>query len=110
MQHLKGTDISSRLAFSEWAIQHDCVLDSVWFSDEAHFTLHGYVNEQNVRFWGCEKPDIHDVKPLHGEKLTVRAALSSKGIIGPYSFQENGETVTLTSDRYINIFRNGVSL
>ena len=26
------------------------------FSDEAHFDLGGYVNKQNCRIWGTEKP------------------------------------------------------
>lgn len=32
MQHLKDTDISSRLSFAQ------CLTDVIWFSDEAHFT------------------------------------------------------------------------
>lgn len=27
-------------------------LDKIWFTDEAHFWLHGFVNKQNYRFWG----------------------------------------------------------
>ncbi|KAI6649848.1 Histone-lysine N-methyltransferase SETMAR-like [Oopsacas minuta] len=31
-------------------------------SDEAHFQLSGYVNKQNMRIWGEEKPDPLDSK------------------------------------------------
>ena len=30
----------------------------LFFSDEAHFLLNGYVNKQNYRFWGTENPNI----------------------------------------------------
>ena len=28
--------------------------NNIWFRDEAHFHLQGYVNKQNWRFWGTE--------------------------------------------------------
>ncbi|GFU18075.1 uncharacterized protein TNCV_1446341 [Trichonephila clavipes] len=28
----------------------------IWFTDEAHFHLNGFVNKQNWRFWGSENP------------------------------------------------------
>ena len=32
--------------------------NKIIFSDEAHFWLDGYVNEQNYQFWGTENPNI----------------------------------------------------
>ena len=32
-------------------------LQNVWFSDEAHFSLSGYVNSKNSVFWGSQVPD-----------------------------------------------------
>ena len=29
--------------------------DEIILSDEAHFWLNGYVNKQNIRFWGKRK-------------------------------------------------------
>jgi len=52
------------------------------FTDEAHFHLDGYVNKQNYRIHGTEKPAIR-TKPLHPEKVTVWAGMNSKGILRP---------------------------
>jgi len=105
MQSLKDTDIGSRLAFARWMLTKEDVIDSVWFSDEAHFNLCGHVNKQNMRFWGSNKPDVYDERPLHSEKVTVWAAFSSKGVIGPFFYEEAGETATVTSDRYLRLLR-----
>ena len=32
-------------------------LQNVWFSDEAHFSLSGYVYNKNPVFWGAQAPD-----------------------------------------------------
>ena len=32
-------------------------LQNVWFSDEAHFSLSGYVYSKNPVFWGAQAPD-----------------------------------------------------
>lgn len=60
----------------------------MWFSDEAHFTLYGYVNKQNVLFWGTQKTEAQNEESMNGKKVTIKAALSRKDIIGPYFFQE----------------------
>jgi hypothetical protein len=92
MQHLKPTDIKSRLDFAmsiERQIQE--LVDSIWFSDEAHFYLNASVNKQNMRFWGSEKHNFYEEEPLHVDKITV--VLSSTGIIGPYFFKTLMENV-----------------
>lgn len=105
MQHLKDTDISSRLTFARWMLRNIVLTDVIWFSDEAHFTLNRYVNKQNMRFWGTSKPDFYEERPLHSQKVTVWAALSSAGIIGPFFYEEDGETTTVTSQRYLTILK-----
>ncbi|GFV01643.1 uncharacterized protein TNCV_2962361 [Trichonephila clavipes] len=42
----------------------------IWFSDEAHFWLNGYVNKQNCRIWSEANPQVYVETPLHPEKLT----------------------------------------
>lgn len=107
MQHLKDTDIEARLRFADWVKLNDGLIKHVWFSDEAHFYLNGQINKQNCRFWGKEKPDIYLEKPLHGDKVTVWAALSSDGIIGPFFYEnEDGDTVTVNSERYIKLMKS----
>ena len=76
----------------------------IWFTDESHFYVNGFVNKQNWRFWGSENPHLCEAKALYSPKVTVWAAISSKGIIGPFFFRE-----TVTSQRYIEILEQFVA-
>ena len=69
-------------------------------SDEAHFHLSGMVNKQNFRYWSQNNPRELHQRPLHSPKVTVWCAMASFGVWGPYFFEEEGATVTVTSDRY----------
>lgn len=81
-------------------------LNNILFSDEAHFHLNGHVNKQNCRYWAEENPKSKHQKPLHSPKVTVWAAISAQGIIGPYFFEdERSHTVTVNSDRYTTMLR-----
>ena len=55
--------------------------NKIFFSDEAYFTLSGYVNKQNCHIWGSANPPIIEERPLHPEKVTVWCALWSVGVI-----------------------------
>lgn len=103
MQTLKQSDIDSRMEFCNWALANPAVIDATWFSDESHFYLNGSVNKQNMRFWSSSKPDFYEEKPLHSPKVTVWAAISSDGVVGPYFFEVGGETVTITTDTYLSM-------
>ena len=106
MQHLKDSDIESRLHFAHWMKENDQIADFIWFSDEAHFHLNAQVNKRNCRFGGSEKPDLYLEKPLHGEKVTAWATMSSAGIIGPFFFEdESGDVATVNSDSYLKLLR-----
>ena len=78
-------------------------INMLWTSDEAHFDLHGRVNSKTNVFWGSHRPDIVAEKPLHSERVTVWAGIGSRGIIGPFFFEEHGENVTVTKERYVAI-------
>ena len=69
-------------------------------SDEAHFHLSGMVNKQNFQYWSQNNPRELHQRPLHSPKVTVWCAMGSFGVWGPYFFEEEGATVTVTSDRY----------
>ncbi|RWS02163.1 hypothetical protein B4U79_03945, partial [Dinothrombium tinctorium] len=43
-------------------------LKRIWFSDESHFHLDGFVNKQIYRIWGTEKPSIFLQKSSHAKK------------------------------------------
>jgi len=74
---------------------------AVFFSDEAHFHISGYVNKQNVHYWSGANPrEIHQ-RPLHSARVTVWCTISRIGIIGPYFFDEDNYTVSVNSERYV---------
>ena len=71
------------------------------FSDEAYFDLGGYVNKQNCLIWGTENPHAYIEKPTHPKRVTVWCGFWSRGIIGPFFFEnKQGEAVTVNGDRY----------
>ncbi|GFW69904.1 uncharacterized protein TNCV_1403571 [Trichonephila clavipes] len=78
-QKINTVDGVGRRRFVEWAQNEIAVVPDfhkrIWFSDEAHFWLNGYVNKQNCRIWSEANPQVYVETPLHPEKLTVWCAL-----------------------------------
>ena len=67
----------------------------------AHFDLGGYVNKQNCRIWGTEDPHAYIEKPTHPKRVTVWCGFWSRGIIGPFFFEnKQTEVVTVNGNRY----------
>ena len=65
--------------------------NKIIFSNEAHFDLGGYVTEN---------PHAYIEKPTHPKRVTVWCAFWSRGIIGPFFFEnEQGEAVTVNGAR-----------
>ncbi|GFW54539.1 uncharacterized protein TNCV_2232131 [Trichonephila clavipes] len=62
----------ARRRFVEWAQNEISVVPDfhkrILFSDEAHFSLNGYVNKQNCRIWSEANPQVYVETPLHPEK------------------------------------------
>lgn len=104
---LKDPDKPVRVAFCRRFLQilenDENQINFLLMSDEAHFHLSGYVNKQNFRYWAEENPHQLHEKPLHDHKVTVWCGVSIFGIVGPYFFEENDETVTINSERYIHM-------
>jgi hypothetical protein len=75
-------------------------------NDEAHFHMNRRVNKQNVRYWIETHPQRVHESPLHSARVTVWCAIAEFGIVGSYFFEEGGITVTVTSDRYIEMLEN----
>ncbi|GFW94577.1 uncharacterized protein TNCV_4246181 [Trichonephila clavipes] len=75
----------ARRRFVEWAQNEIAVVPDfhkrIFFSDEAHFWLNGYVNKQNCRIWSEANLQVYVETPLHPEKLTVWCALWAGGIL-----------------------------
>ncbi|GFY35747.1 transposable element Tc3 transposase [Trichonephila clavipes] len=104
-------DHQARRRFVEWAQNETAVVPDfnkrIFFSDEAHFWLNGYVNKQNCRIWSEANPQVYVETPLHPEKLTVLCASWAGGIIGPYFFKnDEGHNVTVNGDRYRAMITN----
>lgn len=92
-QELTDFDMERRLIFARQMV--DMILERsiktkrIWFSDEAHFWLAGYVNKQNYRFWARENPRIFETTTLKPQRITVWCAISERGIIGPVFLDQN---------------------
>ena len=86
-QPLKEEDIVWRRDFANHLVKEfkngSIGVHKIWFSDETHFQLNGYLKKQNWRRWGTEYPHLSVVSPLHPQKITMWCAISSKRIIHP---------------------------
>lgn len=59
-----------------------------------------------MRYWSPHNPRELHQRPLHSERVTVWCAISRVGIIGPWFFEENNHTVTVTAHRYVNMVQD----
>lgn len=83
-QTIKVGDYPVRVAFAQNMLRNFDNFDNIQFSDEAHFHLNGSVNKQNCRYWSDNNPREKHQQPLHSPKVSVWAAKSAHGIIGPF--------------------------
>jgi len=92
MHELKRGDPERRLAFAEDYLTRVELnpewIDTIFWTDEAHFTLSSQVNTWNSRIWANENPHMFVQEPLHDEKVTVWCGVTSEFIIGPNFFEE----------------------
>lgn len=111
---LTGSSIEKRLDMCEWLRntfdEDPGWLETIWFSDEAHFHLNGSVNSHNNIYWSKQEAKEVNQQLAHSPKITAWCALSAQGIIGPYWFEENDETVTITQDRYMTVIRRFIAV
>jgi len=70
-------------------------------SNKEHFNLHRTVNKQNFQYWSAANPHKLHQRPFIRKKVTVWCAIWSRGVNGPYFFEdESGLTITVTSQCY----------
>ncbi len=75
---------------TEVLIERSRMLYDIWFTDECHFWMNGYVNTQNMCLQ-CDKKSYKVEKTkFHPEKLIMWFAFSSHGLTGPF-FSRNSE-------------------
>ncbi|GFV83983.1 DUF4817 domain-containing protein [Trichonephila clavipes] len=89
-----------------------CVFNILW-TDEAHFSLHGDVNNHNCRIWVTSNPREYTQKPLNSPKVTAWCGFTGSFIIGPFFFEMqcpvNGwMTETVNAQRYLMLLRETV--
>ena len=94
--------------FSGWFLRkcegNDDFLDSFWFTDEVHFHLDERAISQNYRLWSNEGADLVGHAPLHSAKYIAWCAMSFRGIIGPFWFEDDeGRTETINTQRYRSV-------
>ena len=109
-QRLNDQDKGQRVLMCQWFRERlRCepdFLDNVWFTDEAHFYLSGHVSSQSAFYWGRSPPEYVLERPLHAEKCTAWAAISTQGIIGPIWFvDDENETTTINAERYMDVLK-----
>ena len=83
-------DADRRLQYAEGfliLLRHDeSLLDRIWWSDEATFKLNGHINKHNCVYWATDNPHMTIEQEVNLPGVTVWAAISSRGIIGPFFF------------------------
>lgn len=117
LQELQTGDTAARETFAKWALARmesdPQWLFNVFWTDEAHFTLHGDVNTQNTRIWATSNPREYTTTPLQPAKVTVWCGFTSSFIVGPFFFEEpcptlGWKTCTVTAERYLTLLRDEV--
>jgi hypothetical protein len=82
----------------------------IMFSDEAHFEVHGGVNNQNFRYWSDSNSNWYREAPLHSDRLTVWVRLDVKESLG-HSSSVSLSTVHVTrlcfEINFCRLFSNG---
>ena len=106
-QYISPAAISARLDFANLMIEKmergEIDFGKIIFSDEAHFHLEGYVNRQNMRFWGTSKPDFSAVTRLHPKRVTVWLGINKDGYVGPYFFESS-----INAEDYLGMLKNTI--
>ncbi|GFX90382.1 uncharacterized protein TNCV_5067691 [Trichonephila clavipes] len=91
---LLPADTSQREAFAKWAFskmeQDPTWVFNILWTDEAHFSLHGDVNNHNCRIWVTSNPREYTQKPLHSPKVTAWCGFTGSFIIGTFFFETQG--------------------
>ncbi|GFV54609.1 uncharacterized protein TNCV_3578631 [Trichonephila clavipes] len=86
---------------------------NILWTDEAHFSLHGDVNNHNCRIWVTSNPREYTQKPLHSPKVTAWCGFTGSFIIGPFFFETqcpvNGWIMeTVNAQRCLTLLRETV--
>ena len=93
-QRLTETDERARLQYCRvlsMTYADPDFFSNIWFSDEGHIHLTGYINRQTTRFLGFERPDVVVQKPFHSARVMIWFAVSGHGILDSYFVEDNAQ-------------------
>jgi hypothetical protein len=77
---------------------------------EAHFHLHGTVNK-NFLYSSAANPHERHQRPLYDWKVTAWCAVWSRGVTGPYFFEdEDRQAITVISQHYTEMINEFLAL
>src|SRR5581483_7773486 len=76
-------------------------VNKILWTDESGFTLDGYGNVQQIRYWSKRNPNFCVESMIKSKTLHIWAGISSNGIIGPFFFER-----TITAEAYLDILQN----
>ncbi|KAI4465110.1 transposable element tc3 transposase-like protein [Holotrichia oblita] len=102
-QRLTAADKRVRAKYCAHVLATDYAsfLSILWFSDESHIHLNGYITKRATRFRGFERPDIIVEQPLHSDRVTIWCAVSAHGILGPYFIEaDDGTPLIMDQELY----------
>lgn len=103
-QALHDGDADRRLEFAERFMvlinEDETFIDNIWWSDEANFKLNGHINRHNCVYWSNQNPHIIIGKEVNLPGVTVWAAISSIGLIGPIFFDG-----TVNANNYLQMLQ-----
>jgi len=107
VQELSEDDFVKRQEFCETMLalfdENPRLVDIILWSDESKFMLNGTVNRHNCFYYSYSNQ--HQLLPIINSKdgVMVWCGLTSKGILGPYFFDE-----TATKERYLAMLQDFV--
>jgi hypothetical protein len=64
------------------------LIDRIFWSDEAKFSMNTTVNRHNCTYWSREKPHFQFKVPNTRQGVTVWCGMTSNGLVGPYFFND----------------------
>ncbi|GFS81594.1 DUF4817 domain-containing protein [Trichonephila clavipes] len=109
---LLPADTAQREAFAKWAFskmeQDPFWVFNILWTDEAHFLLHGDVNNYNCPIWATSNPREYTQKPLHSPKVTAWCGFPGSFIIGTLCPVNGWIAETVNDLRYLTLLRETV--
>ena len=104
------TKFALRLPESQWKARisawktfyrRKTISNYVWFSDESWFYADGIAQKKNWYYWALSRNAVTPIETqLTSIRVMVWAAVSEKGLIGPYLFHKNSKNMPVNRQSY----------